>query len=88
MTHLDLSVPKSVPVGLQVGVVEPADQVVVTAELKAALIDVVDQLLGYRHLLFAAHRLTPPTCRHTDHSDGATSDLQVQYGVHYWQSHV
>ncbi|WP_158716041.1 hypothetical protein OG612_41475 [Streptomyces sp. NBC_01527] len=46
MIRLDLSVPKSVPVGLQVGVIEPADQFVDTTELKAALIAVVDQLLG------------------------------------------
>ena len=48
MTRLDLGVLEGVSVGLQVGVVEPADQVAVAVELKATLIDVVDQLLGYR----------------------------------------
>ena len=42
MTRLDLGVLEGVPVGLQVGVVEPADQAAVL----------------YRCLFFAAHRLT------------------------------
>ena len=59
MIRFDFGMPEGVPVGPQVGVVEPADQLAAAVELEAALIEVVDQLLGYRHLFFAAHWLVP-----------------------------
>ncbi|MEU1534945.1 hypothetical protein [Streptomyces fagopyri] len=58
MARLDFGVPKDVPVGPQVEVVEPADESVVAVEFEAASICVVGQLLGYRRPLCAAHRLT------------------------------
>src|SRR4051794_27269032 len=61
LARLDLGVLQAVPVGSQVGVLEPADEVAPAPELEAPLIGVVDQLLGHGRLSCLTHPLTPAT---------------------------